>query len=1008
MPKICWRAAFACLWLWAGGVALCASSKPRFAIDTWDTEKGLPEMSVFALTQTHDGYLWVGAGEGLARFDGVHFKRYEANDEIGLSGRKFPRLYEDHLQNLWLGTETADVFRLSPNGKVTNIMRDKPPGEKLANIYEDKAGGVWLRMASGQLYWYAEEKLHPVANNCTGLLVEDSGLVWLGTIDGRLLALGPVTNLLPAAVFPISYEVPVGELDFLAPSKRGGFWCLANHRIQKWKQGHLEDLGPYPWGNVRVLAAVEDQDGRLVVGTFGDFVWWQNADGSFTRVDALDGLPHSSIWSLLVDHEGSLWVGSNGGGLSRVKPESFDVLDGTQGLVVQSLCEDRQGGLWIGYAGERIDHWSGGTLQRFTNLPLQSDAGFYTRAVFEDSAGEVWAGGGSVPRISPGGRVAASSPLLRFKDGRFTRAHELINELSVIYQDRQGTLWLGTQGGLARRNKDHWESLQLTNWVRAIAEDNNGNLWVGGNRGGISLVKDGKISGQYRRDSEGLPSDNISALYCDKQGVMWVGTSRGLARFENGAWTHCTAAEGLPRNDIGSLLEDDAGYLWLGTPGGLARISKRVLNDFAHHLVTSVDCRVFGKSDGLPSSECTSGSQPGPCRMRNGTLYFPTIQGVARLDLARLRPNTNPPPIAIETVLIDDQQLNADAPMRAPPPRDITVPAGAESIEITFASLNLSAAEKGSFRYKMTPYQNNWTRRPGNIRSARYINLPHGHWTFLVQACNEDGVWNETGATLAVTVLPQFWQTWWFLTGAGLCLLGAIIGSVHYVSTQKLQRQLAAMRQHEALERERARIARDLHDQLGANLTQVALLGELAESDKDQPAEVESHARQIAQTARDTTRSLDEIVWTVNPSNDTLNGLINYVCKYAQEYLAVAELKYRLEVPPQLPAVPISPELRHNLFLAAKEAINNVVKHSHANSAWVRLQLEPREFTLEIEDNGTGLPAGAENKGRNGLRNMRKRMEDVGGKFEVSPGAQGGTRVRLTAPLGNSQSAGAS
>jgi signal transduction histidine kinase len=226
-----------------------------------------------------------------------------------------------------------------------------------------------------------------------------------------------------------------------------------------------------------------------------------------------------------------------------------------------------------------------------------------------------------------------------------------------------------------------------------------------------------------------------------------------------------------------------------------------------------------------------------------------------------------------------------------------------------------------------------------------------------------------------------------------------IVGGVHYASTQKLQRQLAVMRQHEALEQERARIARDLHDQLGANLTQVALLGELAESDKDVPGEVEEHARQISQTARETTRALDEIVWTINPSNDTLDGLMNYICKYAQEYFALAGLRYRLEVPAHLPSLPISPELRHNVFLATKEAVHNVVKHAHASSAWLRLRLDSDQFILEIEDNGCGIPSEAEKKGRNGLRNMRKRLEEVGGHFERAPGAEGGTLVRLAAPV---------
>jgi len=298
----------------------------------------------------------------------------------------------------------------------------------------------------------------------------------------------------------------------------------------------------------------------------------------------------------------------------------------------------------------------------------------------------------------------------------------------------------------------------------------------------------------------------------------------------------------------------------------------------------------------------------------------------------------------------------------------------------------------------MEGHDSTWTEA-GNVRAALYSKLPPGEYRFRVKACNEDEVWNESGSSLAIIVLPPFWRTAWFLTLMSLCLLGVIVGSVHYVSTQRLQRQLEGLRQQEALEKERARIARDLHDQLGANLTQVALLGELAETDKDDPIEVESHARQISQTARDTTHALDEIVWTVNPSNDTLDGLVNYVCKYAQEYLAIAGLRYRLEVPAHLPNQSISPELRHNMFLAAKEAVNNVVKHARATSAWLRLRLDSKSFTLEIEDNGTG-PAGLDQKsGRNGLRNMRKRMEDVGGEFSIAPGVEGGTLVRLTAPF---------
>ena len=196
---------------------------------------------------------------------------------------------------------------------------------------------------------------------------------------------------------------------------------------------------------------------------------------------------------------------------------------------------------------------------------------------------------------------------------------------------------------------------------------------------------------------------------------------------------------------------------------------------------------------------------------------------------------------------------------------------------------------------------------------------------------------------------------------------------------------------------DRARVARDLHDQLGASLTQIALLGELAEADKDLPAEVESHAKQISQAARDTTRVLDEIVWAVNPSNDTLEGLVNYLCKYAQEYLAVGGVRYRLEAPPQLPARALAPEARHHFFLAAKEAVTNIVRHAHATEARVRVSADDRGFTMEIEDNGKGVPPEIVTH-RNGLKNMRLRMESIGGSFEIGPAGEKGARVRLYVP----------
>ena len=372
-------------------------------------------------------------------------------------------------------------------------------------------------------------------------------------------------------------------------------------------------------------------------------------------------------------------------------------------------------------------------------------------------------------------------------------------------------------------------------------------------------------------------------------------------------WTAYTISNGLASDTIGYMVEDGQSNLWLGSYLGLMRVSKKSLNDAALGITNFVTCRVFGKSDGLLASECTLGSQPAACRGRDGNSGSPPSRDSFRWIPLHIQAETQSS-ASRHRVRHGRRVKQNTKRLGASPPTRRAVPAGREQLDIHYASLNLAAADKSRFRYRMDPYETRWVEA-GDRRIAPYPKLPPGNYHFLVTACNEDGLWNNSAATLTITVLPPFWRKWWFLSASTLCLLGIIVGIVHYLSTQKLHRQLAGLRQQQALEKERARIARDIHDQVGASLTQLSLLGEMVESDKDSPAEVEAHARQISQTARETSRALDEIVWTVNPSNDTLEGLINYICKHAQEYLAVAGLRYRLDVPAQLPAAVISPEV---------------------------------------------------------------------------------------------------
>ena len=979
-----------------------------FIVDVWESgagEQKLPHRSVIALTQTRDGYLWLGTLGGLVRFDGTGFTVFNKANKPGLDSNRIVYLFEDSRGNLWVGTETAGVILIQPNGEIKNLGIGRGSREqRLKFACEDSSGAVWLNTADGRVMRYRGTNVETLSGNVTAIMSEKSGPVLLGArvvnsagrfVGQMLVGLTAASN---SPAFIEQFEVPVSKLDFLLASKSGGYWRLADGRVQKWRGAKMErDLGAYRWSAMTpVSAACEDLQGNLIVGTQGEGVFWYDASGRATQISTKQGLSENSrgiVLSLCMDREGNLWAGTDGGGLNRIKRRLFDVLAGSEDWTIQSVSEDEINGLWIGTFGQGLKHFSGGTMRDLG--AAQGLENLYVRSVFASRAGKVFFG-----TFGYGLFQVQGNTFLQFTNSEIASPF-----ISAIYQDRSGKLWFGTQNGLVCKDGESWRKFTTRDGlsadsVRAIADDGRGNIWIGTENGGLNCLSNGQFIAIHRTND--VSRETITALQFDRDGVLWIGTDGvGLERFENSKWFTYSKRDGLLSDTIGYLIEDAQSNLWMGSYVGLMRVPIAALNDFAARKMDFVPCRAFGTSDGLPTSECTQGSQPAACLAHDGRLWFPTKNGLVSVNPGDLKQNTNRPPVIIESVLVEGREQNTNefgARVQA-----IQIPPGKERLEIYFTSLNFSAPENVRFRYQLEHHESHWVDA-GNNRVATYTKLPPGEYLFHVVAFNEDGVLNPNGATLAVSVLPAFWQKLSFKIFASLVFIGIIGGAIYYFSTQKLQRELALMKQHEALERERARIARDLHDHLGANLTQVALLGEMAEADKNLPEEVESHAQQICQTARETTHSLDEIVWAVNPSNDTLEGLVNYACKYAQEYFELAGVSHRFEVPAQLPAAEIAPDVRHNVFLAFKESVNNVVKHARASSARVRLRLDSSAFTLEVEDNGCGLPKSLDDKsGRNGLRNMRRRMEDVGGSFSIGPAAGKGTIVRLMAPIKNNQ-----
>jgi signal transduction histidine kinase/ligand-binding sensor domain-containing protein len=800
------------------------------------------------------------------------------------------------------------------------------------------------------------------------------------------------------------------EVEFLARSRSGGVWVAGNHQLREFQSGQwTKKLGAYAWTNSPVYWLYEDRQNRLWVATLGDGLFRYGSDGSVLHLTTKDGLPNNFVRCVTEDREGNIWAGMEGGGLCRLKPAIFQTQGVRQGLSsdqVMSMCEASDGSFWVGYNGAGLDHLNAGRITHYG--AAQGLMNGQVWSVVQDRQGTLWLG------TWDGLYKREQDHFIGLSDG-VTIGWEVL----AIYADLQDNLWLGQQalGAITKLHGQERTPVTIPGAsssmdVRAMVQDHAGNFWVGTENEGLYCLQNGHCQHFGRKD--GLANESIWSLHPDDDGTLWIGTcGGGLSRWQNGRITTWTTKNGLVNDVICQILEDNAGNLWLGSYGGVFKVSKHALAVSVSDS-NQVDCVSYDKSDGLPSIECVGGFQPSGFRSADGRLWFPTVKGVAIVNPENVPANPLAPPVAIESLMLDKTILWPKSGLVSS--NDLTqaveIPPGGQRLDFQYTALSLTAPRKVRFKYRLEGLESRWQDAGGN-RTAEYSRLLPGDYQFEVIACNNDGVWNDKGAVLAVTVLPFFWQTKWFMALVILTTLGSVAGSVRYVVKQKLQRRIESVERERAVEAERGRIANDIHDDLGSGLTEIVILSELAQNSEISTDAVQADVRKITNKARALTQSLDEIVWAMNLQNDTLDSFVTYACNFAQEYLQLAKIRCRLDVPAQLPNVPLTADIRHNLFMVLKETLNNIVKHAKATEVWIRIGIEPDRFTLGVQDNGGGFQlqpsaddkssAGPQtanlNSGKDGLVNMRKRLINVGGRVRIQAEPGRGTLVELTIPL---------
>ena len=954
------------LWAWLAALAVSAAPAPTYAVDRWGVEEGLPNNALSSVTQTRDGYLWIATWAGTVRFDGVRFTTI-AND---LPNDHVHVLLEDRDGAIWMGVSGAGLARWRDGHVELYTTAQGLAGADVRALAEDGAGRIWAGTENGvsvvdhgaiRSFHTAHGSSHDIIN---GVAPARDGGIWIATATGVCHAREQELTC-DARTYP-------GVLNAVLEDGMGRVWVGTTnglwHGDQRWFAGES------------VTTLHQTRDGVLFAGLGDGGVAIFGDSDRVTRLGAADGLPAGgAVVDIAEDREGSVWIATYNGGLGRLKPKrvvTFSMADGLPAKVVGSIVQDANGSVWAGTQCGPVSELRGGRfIPRFTEITKDACAW----VLWPTHDGALWIG-------------TRGSGLFRWFGGRMTHIGVedglSDNRIAGLFEDRDGILWIGTelgglhtyQNGRLSRSFGPADGV-VSGYLASFAQDRDGRVWIGSNANGLSVYERGHF--HTLTPEESPPTHNIANLLVDSRGDLWIGSATsGLFRRRNGRYEPFGEAQGLGDRLIAVLIEDRDGTLWVGTAHGISRLTREDIDAVADGRRSSLEPIILDRSDGMRNSEGSGGGlDPSGLRDRQGRLWFSTIDGIAVVDPATFRANRVVPPVLVTSATIGGRDVGLT---RA---GSVDVPAGTSSIAINYTAFSFLAPSKVRFRYRLQGLDAGW-QEVGERRTAYYTRLAPGTYTFEVLAANNDGVWATAPATATIVVAPLVWERR-SVRAAALALILVVTGvSVRQVSLRRARARLAEFEREQALDRERSRIARDLHDDVGSRLSYIAILADAAGQDV-----------RIARAAREAVQTMDELVWTVNARNDTVESFAYYISQFAEEHIIAAGIRCRLFLPPVIPPTVLAANVRRHLYLAVKEAVNNAVKHANASEIRLSIEVTDAEILVDVADDGRGIapeqmdPTGA------GLKNLRERMSAAGGTLTIQSAPGAGSRLSFRAPL---------
>lgn len=1047
-------------------------------------EQGLSQSAVFCILQDSQGFLWFGTQDGLNRYDGTQFEVYRPRpgDANSLSYHVILSMAQDAQGALWIGTNGGGLNRLErETGRIVRYQHEPGnphslSGEYVFAVYADQQGVLWVGTEEGLnrfdpatnrfvRYQHEPQNPHSLSKGGVQSIYQDrSGTLWIGTDGGGLDRFDWETerfahyghdpanphSLSPDAVTSIHED----REGVLWVGTYGGGLNRLERSTGQFTQYRHDPKDPYSLSSDLVRVIYQDRAGVLWIGTHGGGLNRFDPDtGRFLRYQAdptkPGSLSHNFVGAIFEDESGILWIGTLGGGLNHISCASqrfalyrttpqgaAGVQNGLSDNFVWAIFQDRAGALWIGTYGGGLNRFErdSGSWSHYRHDPgnptsLSNDT---VRAVCQDWQGALWVGtyGGGLNRFEP--------ETGRFVHDRYDArdptsvSHDVI---FALYLDRAGVLWVGTQNGLNRFDQATGRFVRYQvepgnprslshNAVRAIYEDHLGALWVGTEGGLNRFERETEQFTRYLADPQNphsLSSEQILSVYEDSAGTLWVGTfGGGLNRFERETETfvHYGEQDGLPSAVVYGILEEDTapgpapGHLWLSTNQGLSRFDPRTGTD------TPIRTRFvnYDVQDGLQGNEFNAGAY---LKSASGEMFFGGVNGFNTFYPAEVEPNPYSPPIVLTSLKQGGQEIELERAVESL--QQVTLRWPNNLFEFEFAALDYCQPERNQYAYMLEGFDRDWIY-VGKQRFGRYTNLPGKTYTLRIKGTNSDGVWNEQGLALKVTIVPPFWATWWFRGLVALAVVGGAAAGYRLrvraveARSRALESQVAqrtaelwqemeqraeverALRQSEAekaVVEERNRLARELHDSVTQSLYAVTLYGDAAarllSSGQVEPAA--GNLRKLRRTAREALGEMRLLIFELRPPILEQEGLAAALRTRLEAVEGRAGLKTELHVEGEgrLP-----PHVEEGLYRIAVEALNNALKHAQAHSISVSLRLEPGEVSLEVADDGVGFDlAAAVRSGGFGLEGMLERAQQVGGQLTVDSRPGQGTHVRI-------------